>query len=152
MHLCGATETSMLAGWTEGGVGSPTYSCQLPVTLCRPNQRDRGRHGARGALISYYLLPRHPSVHIQRLFSSRCSPTIPICFCRTLISANMCLRVVDLNGALSKGLGSVDCKSKAITWIKHDHRDASPPVWHHWIYVLNTSLCGACLGLLWGRV
>lgn len=49
MHVCGATATAMLASWIEGGVGSPTSSCQLPVTPCRPNQRDRGRHGARGA-------------------------------------------------------------------------------------------------------
>lgn len=61
--MCGATATSMLAGRTGGREGSPTSSCQLPVTQCRPNQRDRGRHGARGG--PYFPFPSsRPSISL----------------------------------------------------------------------------------------
>lgn len=50
--MCVWCHCDLHVGGSDGGggrEGSPTSSCQLPVTQCRPNQRDRGRHGARGA-------------------------------------------------------------------------------------------------------
>lgn len=87
---------------------SPRSSCQLPVTPCRPNQIDRGRHGARGPLISYSPFPtmhqpacRHPILaSVWRLYISL-SRSLCLSFTlrRTIINANMraCVHTVNLH-------------------------------------------------------
>lgn len=111
-----------------------------------------------GPLISYFLLSSHPTVGMQRLFSCCLSPSVPVCFCSTLINVSMCLHAAHLHRAWIKGSVSC-CKSKAILGWKRDSNmitsPSSPSVWHHRIYILHVSLGVACtvtVGLHWGIV
>lgn len=51
--------------WGRGGGGSIQLLCQLPVTQCRPNQIDRGRHTARGPKFPIPFPPIHQSVCVN---------------------------------------------------------------------------------------